>query len=59
MTDVAAAGTAEVTVGVVGVGGAEHGRATAGQRGHVVDRDADVGRLFASGAGRHCAIVVE
>ena len=59
LTDVAAAGTAEVTVGVVGVGGAEHGRTAAGQRGDVVDGYADIGRLFASGAGRYCAVVVE
>ena len=59
LADVAAATTAEVAVGGVGVSGAEHGRAAAGQRGDVVGRDADVRRLFAGGAGRHCAVVVE
>ena len=59
LADVAAATTAEVAVGGVGVSGAEHGRAAAGQRGDIVDGYANIGRLFASGAGRYCAVVVE
>ena len=59
LAGVAAASTAEVTVGVVGVCGAEHGRSATGQRGDVVDGYADIGWLVAGGAGRHCAVVVE